>query len=323
MLKISDADLRDTIKVKRVSNSGQYVCDCPFCGKENHLYIDRATQLFHCKKCDESGNVYKLLKVFDRTFLLHGGKTIEQRDKLTSIRDTTTQEDTVETTEERITLRAVSMPVGWKVLNRSNRYLLSRGITPEICVRYKIGSTKILDKYKDYVIIPVEDNGVTVGWVGRYGNKRVPDGVLRYNNSLGNKFSAMLFGYDDIISGKTNTVILVEGIFDKIAVDRILELDNNTAIKCVCTFGKKTSNEQIHKLVDKGVKNILLLYDIDAINEIRKYGRILKQYFSNVSIVFTTKKDIDECTEAEALEVFERPMSVEDFSVNVIKSLKR
>lgn len=40
------------------NNIGEYQTDCPFknCRKENHLYVNTDTGLWHCKKCDERGN---------------------------------------------------------------------------------------------------------------------------------------------------------------------------------------------------------------------------------------------------------------------------
>ena len=41
--------------------SGQYVIDCPACGKEAHCHVAPDTGLWHCKICSESGNPYNLV----------------------------------------------------------------------------------------------------------------------------------------------------------------------------------------------------------------------------------------------------------------------
>ena len=74
-MTISDSDLREILKVHKETHSGQYVCDCIFCGKERHFYINKKTQLFDCKKCGASGNIFKLLQYLDKLYLL-GGKTV-------------------------------------------------------------------------------------------------------------------------------------------------------------------------------------------------------------------------------------------------------
>ena len=213
------------------------------------------------------------------------------------------------------------MPAGWKVSKASTKYLKERGITPADCIRYNIGATDLFRKFQNYVLIPIYENGEIRGYLGRYGAKKVPKDRLRYNNSVGTEFSELLFGYDEIIEN-TTTVILVEGIFDKIAVDKVLHLWDNEEIKCVCTFGKKISPEQSKKLMLKGVTNVILLYDFDAIKDIKKYGLELENNFVT-SITYTTKKDIDECTEQEALEVFTHLQKPREFNTDVIGKLKK
>lgn len=319
MRTINDYDLKDLLINPKLNRSGQYVCDCPFCGKEAHFYIDKKNQLFDCKKCGEHGNIYKLLKKLNKTYLL-GGATIENKEELTSIK--LILEEQAESDERALEeLSVKKLPVGWKISENSTPYLLGRGITADDCKRYHIGATDLYRKYKNYVIIPIYDNGEVRGFLGRYGAKKVPGNRLRYNNSTNTNFGQLLFGYDEILLNETDTVILVEGVFDKIAVDKVLQLWEISQIKCVCTFGKKISHEQKIKLVNKGVANIVLLYDFDAIKEIKKYGMELEEYFST-SITYTNKKDIDECTHDEALEVFNHLMKPRDFNVNVIGKLK-
>lgn len=316
---ISDIELKEILHVEKETRSGQYICTCPFCGKEQHFYINKKTQMFDCKKCGEFGNIYKLLRFLDKTYLLNGA-TIENTDTIVSVRSMLASE--LESSEVSVTeLPEVKMPVGWRVLRNSNPYLLNRGITPELCERYKFGSTKMLRKYDNYVLIPIYDGGKIRGYIGRYGSKRVPDGKLRYNNSIGTQFAQLLFGYDEITEN-TATVILVEGIFDKIAVDKVLRLWESEEVKCVCTFGKKISAEQIEKLKVKGVSRVILLYDFDAIKEIKRYGIELENHFVT-SITYTTKKDIDECTAEEALAVFANLKRPREFNVDVIGKLKR
>ena len=316
---ISDVELKDILHIDQETRSGQYICTCPFCGKEKHFYINKKTQMFDCKKCGEFGNIYKLLRFLDKTYLLNGA-TIENKDTIESIREMLAND--ADSSEVEVTeLPEIKMPVGWKVLHKSNPYLKSRGITSELCERYKFGSTCLLKKYKNYVLIPIYDNGKIRGYIGRYGSKKVPDDKLRYNNSIGTQFAQLLFGYDDI-TNNTSSVILVEGVFDKIAVDRVLNLDSSEDIKCVCTFGKKISDEQIEKLKRKGISRVILLYDFDAIKEIKRFGIELENNFIT-SITYTTKKDIDECTTEEALAVFANLFRPREFNLDVIGKLKR
>jgi hypothetical protein len=51
-------------------------------------------------------------------------------------------------------------------------------------------------------------------------------------------------------------------------------------IKCVATFGKKISVFQIKRILDKGIENIILLYDPDAVNASKNYSMELDKYFN-------------------------------------------
>lgn len=320
MKLISDDDLKDLLINPKPTRSGQYIADCPLCGKEQHFYISRKTQMWDCKKCHSYGSIYKLLRLLDKTYLL-AGSTIENKERIESIREMT-QELVSNDDTELSELPVKKMPVGWKVSAKSTKYLLSRGITPEDCKRYNIGATDMFCKYENYVLIPVYDGGEIRGFLGRYGARKVPDNKLRYNNSIGTEFAELLFGYDEI-TDNTSTVILVEGVFDKIAVDKVLHLWDGEEVKCVCTFGKKISDKQIKKLMLKGVTNVILLYDFDAVKEIKKYGLELEKYFVT-SITYTSdKKDIDECSEDEALEVFTQLKRPKEFNEGVIGKLKK
>ena len=119
--KINDTDLRDLLINPKLNRRGQYICDCPFCGKEQHFYISKETQAFDCKKCGEYGSIYKLLKQLDKTYLL-GGATIEVRETINSLRSMLEDElegDEVELKE----LPVIRMPAGWKVSVASTEYL--------------------------------------------------------------------------------------------------------------------------------------------------------------------------------------------------------
>lgn len=319
---ISDADLRSIIHIDSETKSKQnpqYIGTCPWCGKEKHFYISKNTQMFDCKKCGVSGSIYKLLKQLDKLYLV-GDKSVEITDTIKSIRQIF--QDKIENEIELVELPERKMPVGFKICV-NNKYLQNRGLNNSDCERYKIGETKTIFRYSGYVLFPIYDNGLIRGYVGRYGNKKVPDGKLRYNNSIDTDFASLLYGYDDIIKGETETVIIVEGIFDKISCDKKLKLFDDNIVRCVCTFGKKISDVQINKLIAKGVTNIILSFDFDALNEIRKYGLELQKTFNTSVAVSMNKKDIDECSEKEVWEIFSNIRPISEFSVGVIGKLKR
>lgn len=317
-LTIADTDLRDILKIDKETRSGQYICTCPYCGKPAHFYINRKTQLWDCKKCGTAGNIYKLLIHLDKTYLI-GDKSVEFTEKISSIRSLSNSEDVSEDVKE---LPEKKMPFGYRV-DLSNKYLKSRGVTRETIKYFKLGVCNLSSKLKNYILFPIYDGGKIRGYLGRYGAKRIPDGKLRYSNSIGTDFAQLLYGFDDIIKDKTRTVIITEGVFDKFSCDQNLGLYDIDDIKCVSTFGKKISKYQIDKLLQKHVKNIIISWDFDALKEIKKFGNELKYYF-NVYVCITRKeKDLGDCTKEELLEVFSNPIDIDSFSLDIIGKVKK
>ena len=186
----------------------------------------------------------------------------------------------------------VDMPEGWKRCYR-NPYLKSRGFTFDDYDFFPVGTTRGLNwKYDDYVIFPIMDNNDIVGYIGRHTwskdtideyNKKAKRNnkfqILRYNNSTENDFSKLLYNYDAVIDDVTKTVILVEGVFDVIALTRKLELYESPWVTPVATFGKKISDTQIYKLQSKGVDTVIIGYDGDAVKSINAAAEKLEDYF--------------------------------------------
>lgn len=309
---IEDSSLKEVL-INPKSNRNEYQCDCPFddCGKQQHFYINKVTQLWHCKKCDRTGNIFFLLKELDKLYLITG--RIVKANEIQSITSFT-----LEKQELDLTTPEIKMPVGFKRV-WDNEYLENkRGFIDEDFFWYEVGHTSVKKKYSDYVLFPVYENSKKVGFVGRYSGK---GDKIRYLNSDDTDFSKLLYGIDEIVVGVTKKVILVEGIFDKRKVDKILKLYDFNEIKCLCTFGKKISEFQIAKLKLRGIENVLLLFDYDAIKQIKRIGVVLKKTF-NTTITYTSSKDIDECTDDEAIDVLLNEQSVFSFNRNVIAKLK-
>lgn len=321
--KISDADLRSILNVKKETRSGQYIIDfCPFCHKSEHFYINRHTQKWDCKKCGETGGIRKLLRHLDKTYLL-GAPTVEKVEKIKSIRVLRDEEKVEGGNIEIATVPSIKMPAGFKVFSKPTKYLNQRHIDIDDIRHWGFGYTNIVSKYINYVLVPITEDGDIKGFVGRYSAFKVPDDVLRYSNSLHTDFANLLFGYDDIVKDKTDTVIITEGLFDAIAVTKQLGLFSDNTVRAVCTFGKKISKQQINKLLVKNVRKVILLYDYDALKEIKHYALLLNDYFVTRVAVALGKKDIDVCTTSEVFEVFNNVMTVTDFYMSIAAKIKK
>lgn len=103
----------------------------------------------------------------------------------------------------------------------------------------------------------------------------------------------------------TETVLLCEGIFDVVALTRKLDLYENERVAAVATFGKKISRQQIYRLQSKGVRNIVVGYDGDAVNAIKKTAAELSRYFEVlVADIPDPEKDWEDLSPKEIYEVF-------------------
>ena len=143
---------------------------------------------------------------------------------------------------------------------------------------FPVGTNRGIEReFEDYIILEVRDNGtkslaLLPGALGARKKLTVtmPDIITRFADIKilmrvpCNGFSKMLYNYDAIEPMVTHSVILCEGPFDVVGLNRKLELYDNKHIVPVATFGKKISQEQMYKLQSKGVEQIVIGYDNDA-----------------------------------------------------------
>jgi DNA primase len=197
-------------------------------------------------------------------------------------------------------------------------YLKARGFTFDDYDCFPVGTTCHLNpRYNDYVVFPIIDTGDVVGYVARHTlskdeidrhNRNQGAGsfkILRFRNSTENAFGKMLYNYDAVVENETDTVILVEGIFDVVALTRKLDLYENRKRAVVATFGKKISLIQIYKLQAKGVKTVIIGYDGDAVEAIKKTSDLLKSYFEVwIADIADPTKDWEDLSEKEIHPIF-------------------
>lgn len=306
----------------RIDGSGKNIIVpvCPFCGKTGGkygIYISVETKnkqpfMSHCFSCGHTTRTLnQLLEVLGRTDL-----KIEEKASFKPL----DIPDFYRLDEDEIDddLLVIDMPEGWKRCFK-NQYLKNRGFNVDDFTYFPVGTTRGLNfKFDNYVVFPIIDNGDTVGYVSRhiwsksaideYNTQARRQGkyeIRRYNNSTENDFVKLLYNYDAVVEDETDTVILVEGIFDAIALTRKLELYDNHRIVPVATFGKKISQTQIYKLQSKGVKTVVVGYDSDAREGIIKAADQLSEYFDvYIACLTGDGKDYDEADFWDIYDVF-------------------
>lgn len=293
---------------------------CPYCGKQGGkfgIFVGAETEkkklfMSHCFSCGHTTkDINQLLDDIGRPDL-----KVEETasfDPLEVPEFFGVEEDEID--DE---LEEVEMPEGYKRCYK-NRYLKSRGFEFEDYDYFPVGTTRGLNfKFDDYVIFPIIDNGKAVGYVSRhiwskadideYNNRAKRNGkyqIRRYNNSLDNDFIKLLYNYDTVIEDETDTVIIVEGIFDVISLTRKLDLYENNRVSVVATFGKKISDTQIYKLQSKGVRTVVIGYDSDAMEAINKAANQLNEYFDvYIAKIDSDGKDWDEMPYEDIYQTF-------------------
>lgn len=292
---------------------------CPFCQKDGWkfgVYIgpDTHGKKFGASNCFKCGRGFRTLK---ETLKALGREDLIPKETA-ELDDSETDISAMFDDEIDDELVEVTMPKGYKRCYK-NAYLKSRGWNTDDYEYFRVGTNRGIDReFADYIILEVVDNGKTVGYVARSTmsksdidayNSRHHFKIRRYKNSdesIGNGFSKMLYNYDAIIPMETHSVILCEGPFDVVGLNRKLELYDNPSIVPVATFGKKISQEQMFKLQKKGVEQVVIGYDNDAKETTARIAMELEKYFDVLiaDIPDGVGKDWDEMDIEDIYDVF-------------------
>lgn len=314
-------ELSRQLGAKRDGGGKNLICRCPYCNKDGKfgIYIGKETarkKLFmsHCFSCERSNQTLnRLLEDIGRMDLSLAPTTNPEAELDTELLFPLSQAEEIDDS-----LCIVELPDFYR-RTFSHPYLKTRGFSFDDYEYFPVGTTRGLNRrFDDYVIFPVIDGGDVVGFVSRhlwskheidsYNRKAKIRGdyrIMRFRNSTENDFVRLLYNYDAVIEGETDTVIIVEGIFDVVALTRKLELYDYSRIAVVGTFGKKISQVQVYKLQCKGVRTVVLGYDGDAVEAIKGCASELTRYFDVfVADIPDPEKDWQDLTSMEIFEIF-------------------
>lgn len=243
------------------SNGKNLQAECPHCGhREFFVSIDKENHPSNCyrkKKCGFTGNIYTLAKIAGKYKQL-----IEDGIKNYSFSKIEKQIINDFSKKEYVFLDEIILPSGYVRLNEPNKYLISRKFNIEDCLNYEVGVSKLDPKLiSKYLIFPVYFLEKMVSYVSRLYIKS--DYLPKYRNSE-TKFENIFYGLDKLYN--PDIVILVEGIFDKIGVDKALSLYNikSDNILVLSTFGASLTDMQKLVLLMLKPKEVLIMYDSDV-----------------------------------------------------------
>lgn len=287
---------------------------CPFCGKMGKwgvIFNQDGRATFHCWKCPRKVSVFEFLKKIGRLDLTKRSYSVKLNEledcpKIGELQVEHSKWMDSDESEAKQELKPVVLPLRIKPLV-DDPYLDSRGFKKEHYEEFEPSytDTPLEPKLKNFIIFKMKVDGVCVAWWARsrYSKewhkhnleaykRHEEDLVLRYRNSE-NNFQDLLGACDGLIEGKTETVILVEGIFDYIGICNLLSLKEKDWLKCCFTFGNSIGNGQIDMLLKKKIKNIILLYDYGTIKESKEAALRMRDLFESVWVAAIRTPGVD------------------------------
>lgn len=330
---INKEDIKQELSLKRNGAKGWYHSDetcCTICDKWDKagILFTNKGGVFSCMRCGVNKPLTVYLKDIGRSDLVEYGESVQINRKIGSL--------SVEEGEgpKVIELPEKKLPIGSKPITQDD-YLDSRGFLPYHYNLFKPVVTQLDIRRRGAVIFQIfDEEGRRIAWLSRSKKSKEwhdenlrlhkegkADLKLRYDNSLHTDFNKMLGGYSEITE-KTHTLILVEGLFDKVPVDNNLYLYESEEIKCNFLFGSKISDEQIDLINNKPqIKDIYILWDYGTLEKSKHYASILyTKTDCSVKVCEIVKKDCDpgDLNREETLDVISKSVNALQFNIGKI-----
>jgi len=248
---------------------------CPFCNHhKKKLQVNLDTQRWHCWVCDSKGrSIQSLLRKLN----------VDVRD-LNRLKDIYGEDDYTLVEKDEYVAK-LQLPSEFKQLhfkpkgfqpeyNQALNYLKERGITQADIVKYNIGYCSE-GLYFGRIIVPSYDaDGDLNYFIARsyYKEER-----MKYKNPPVNRDVIV---FENQINWN-EPITLVEGVFDSFSVKR----------NCIPLLGKFLLSKLKNKIIEKGVKEVTILLDSDAIADSTKHTDYFIKNGINVKNIIPTGKD--------------------------------
>lgn len=261
--------------------AASFVFTCPLCGKEEKLWMYRATGKFRCYYCAEIRGFrgraeyaihemtgVDLLRLREEIYGVAGAAATRSLDVV--FPEDVDDEDDVEAAEPEPEVREwppMFPRIGEPGAEDGAAYLAGRGIPPEIAALYGIGYSPM----RRSVVFPTYVGGKLRGWQYRIIDPEVevyPDGVIAERLKAVNEGlpRATTMFFQDRLIGSPHAVV-GEGPMD--------------GLKChlvggnVATGGKALADAQIAAVVRSGVGVVYSVLDPDALPEVDRLSQRL------------------------------------------------
>jgi len=282
MINYQLLELLESVLGKGRQTSGDNVAFfSPFCNHyKQKLEINLDSSLkdnpWHCWISNEKGksinSLFKKIKV--------NKDTIKKLEKIIGSKiytSDTEQQKTLQLPEEFIALSSIKkQDLKNPYIKNALFYLKKRNISAIDIVRYNIGVC-VAGEYRNRIVVPSYDASGTLNY---FVSRAFDDNSFKYKNP---KVSKNIIPFDFYINWNM-PIILVEGVFDAIAI----------RYNAIPLLGKFMPNELKQKILEKGVKEIYIALDEDAILDTIKIAKYCINNGISVYYIKLDKKDPSE-----------------------------
>jgi len=270
--------LDTTLGVGSSLKGNEQVHHCPFCHHhKKKLQVNLDTQQWHCWVCNSKGrSISSLLRKLN----------VDKRD-LDRLHKIYGDEPTYSPTDEYVI--KLQLPKEFKqlhfkplglfnpVYNKAIHYLSQRGIKESEIVKYNIGYCED-GLYKGRIIIPSYDESGELNYF--IARSFYEDETMKYKNPPVNRDVIV---FENQINWN-EPITLVEGAFDAFSVKR----------NVIPLLGKFLLSKLKNKIFEKGVKEITIMLDADAIEDSTKHTDYFMKNGIKVKNIIPTGKDAGE-----------------------------
>lgn len=288
-------------------SNGEYVIKCPFCGdskSHDHLHVNVELKRFYCFYCGKGGHISTLfLKLGLYVKDLESKVPVLEKPQDIKFEDFTPLGQATQWTHSAILARD---------------YLIRRGVT-----EYEISFFDMRVTYDEQskwygrVIIPICEMDRVVCFAGRsYIDWVVPKYLFPRRGETLLTTAETLFTLGEYWVESPKSVVIVEGIFDALAVRRRARRD----LFPVAVMSKTLKDPQLYKLLalPQPVEFIIML-DADAHWDGVQLAKKLSGYGRDVKLALLKQGDPDSCSIDELNQTLEK---AEPFSFEVEMAVK-
>ena len=246
---------------------GQVSVLCPF-HDDRHpsLSVNMERKVFHCFACQAKGDILDFVAMIEKVSLPDAARIVAQCCGIpqdgqlpTHRRPPKTAEDRNQAPQSRS--REARQHDGKAslccstALDPTHRYLLDRGLTPELIEVFGLGFCS-QGRLRGRVCIPIHspDGAKICAYSGRWANDSIPNGIPRYLMPRGFKKSELLFNYHRVV--RAQHLVIVEGYWSVIRL-------HAQKVPAVALMGISLSDIQMELLGQSGARRLTLLLDAD------------------------------------------------------------